>query len=300
MCNLVRCFGRGLFGGMSADRKRFQQLTGSFRRVATTAIAAALFGLFGSTSVGAEDYVLGYQLAWGPFTIGETELAYRESLSTYHFVATWKTRGLLNLFYRGDGWAETEGLLQQDGRQPLLHKSEIIEGDENRQVEIHWNDAAEPRTEARPPSDPKRFTPVPEGSTAGTSDFFTAILSIQDQLAATGRCEAERKIWDGRRRYDVSVSHWGEEELVADRPWAYEGTAIGCALSVERVGGFRRDRERNPPIPQLVWVAEIAPDCWVLVRSETSTGFGTVVARLRTAQEGEGSCEGAGPGSTPD
>ena len=118
------------------------------------------------------------------------------------------------------------------------------------------------------------------------------VLSVLDRLAETGRCEAEAKIWDGRRRYDVAVSHLGEERLVADRPWAYNGLATRCALSFERIGGFWREqpRWRDPDeeaaaLNRTIWAAEIAPGRWALVRVELETSYGTVVGRL-LAKEG--------------
>ena len=136
-----------------------------------------------------------------------------------------------------------------------------------------------------PPPDPEEVTPVPEASTVGTSDPFTALLAVLDRLPATGRCEAEASVWDGRRRYDLTISHLGEKTLVADRPWAYEGSAIGCALEFERIGGFWRERpsgrdpDENVSIRRVVWVAEIAPNRWALVRAEVETRYGTVVGR---------------------
>ena len=130
------------------------------------------------------------------------------------------------------------------------------------------------------------MTPVPKAATVGTSDPLTVVLSVLDRLAETGRCEAEAKIWDGRRRYDVSVTHLGEERLVADRPWAYEGVATRCALGFERIGGFWReqprwrDPEEEASRSRTIWVAQVAPGRWALVRAEVETRYGTVVGRL--------------------
>jgi hypothetical protein len=135
-------------------------------------------------------------------------------------------------------------------------------------------------------TDLEKVTPVPKVSTIGPSDPFTVLLSVLDRLAATGRCETEAKVWDGRRRYNLSVTHLGAENLIADRPWSYEGAAIRCALDYERIGGFWREPPnwRGPDDKasdrRMIWVAETAPDRWVLVRAEMETLYGTVVGRL--------------------
>jgi hypothetical protein len=86
------------------------------------------------------------------------------------------------------------------------------------------------------------------------------------------------------------VTHLGEEELIADRPWSYGGQAIGCALDIKRIGGFRREkpdwrsRDENAPTRRVVWAAEIESGHWALVRGEMETQYGTVVGRLLSGE----------------
>ena len=247
---------------------------------------SALLAALAPAPADAEELTFGYQLAWGNLTLADAEVSYRQSGSHYHLVSSGRTSGFLELFFSWHGRAETKGLLRADGRRPLLHRHEGVWEDKTRWTQVDWNGAAVPKTEAEPPPDLEVVTPVPDESVAGTSDPFTVLLSVLDRLAATGRCDAEAKIWDGRRRYDLSVTHLGEETLTADRPWAYEGDAVACALDFERIGGFWREaaswREPDETAPQrrVVWAAEAAPGRWVLVRAEMETRYGSVVARL--------------------
>ena len=268
--------GRNAYGGKGRAR---------WRPAASVGLAALLAAL-APTSVHAEELSFGYQLAWGHLKLADAEVSYRESGSHYHLVSSGRTSGFLELFFSWQGRAETKGLLQEDGRRPLVHRHEGTWEEKSRWTQVDWNGTAVPKTEAEPPPDLEVVTPVPDASVAGTSDPFTVLLSVLDSLAATGRCDAEAKIWDGRRRYDLSVTHLGEETLTADRPWAYEGDAVACALDFERIGGFWREaaswREPDETAPQrrVVWAAEAAPGRWVLVRAEMETRYGSVVARL--------------------
>ncbi len=249
-------------------------------------VLAALLPVLGPSMARAETQTFGYLLAWGHLTLAEAEVSYRQSGASYHLMGQGRTRGILELFFPWQGRARTEGLLNGTARRSLVHQHEGVWKEKTRWTRVEWDGAAAPRTEAHPPPDPEKVTPVPEASTVGTSDPFTALLSVLDRLPATGRCEAEASVWDGRRRYDLSVSHLGEKTLVADRPWAYEGPAIGCALSYERIGGFWRERpdwrdpDEDAPGRRVVWVAEFAPEQWVVVRAEMETRYGTVVGRL--------------------
>ena len=269
--------------------------------LAWRAVAVALAGFLGALSPTAgrgENLSLSYVVAWGHVTLAEAEVSYRQSDARYHLVGNGQTLGVLDLLFSWQGRAETEGVLKAGVRQPLVHEHEGTWKRDTRWTRVAWDGAAAPRTDARPPIDPEKVTPVPTGSIVGTSDPLTALLSVLDRLATTGRCETEARIWDGRRRYDLSVTHLGAEILVADRPWAYQGPAIGCALEFERIGGFwresstRRDDDDSPD-RRVVWAAELAPDRWALVRAEVETRYGTVVGRLLY-----GDATGSGPGPT--
>ena len=256
-------------------------------RPALVAAAACLLGVAAPTASRGEALTLSYLVGWGHLTLAEAEVSYRQSGSRYRLAGSGQTRGFLALLFSWQGRAETEGVLQAGGRQPLVHEHEATSNRKTRWTRVAWNGGPAPETEARPPADPGKVTPVPEASMAGTRDPFTVLLSVLDRLAETGRCEADAKVWDGRRRYDLSIRHLGRQRLSADRPWAYEGVAVGCALEFERIGGFWREASRwrttddAAPDRRVVWAAELAPGKWVLVRAEVDTRYGTVVGRLR-------------------
>ncbi|MDX1576757.1 MAG: DUF3108 domain-containing protein [Kiloniellales bacterium] len=253
----------------------------------TAAVLATLIALPVAAAARAETVSLDYLVGWGHLTIAEAEVSFSQTESSYRLIGDGRTRGILDLFVSWTGRAETEGVLRTDGRRPLVHRNRGTWNENTRTTRVDWTGEAAPRTEAEPPPDLEKVTPVPEAATVGTSDPLTVVLSVLDRLAETGRCEAEAKIWDGRRRYDISVTHLGEERLVADRPWAYDGVATRCTLQFERIGGFWREQprwrdpdEEGAPPSRTLWVAEIAPGRWTLVRAEVETSYGTVVGRL--------------------
>ena len=278
-------------GRKSLGRKSCSANMHTLRRLVVPAGLAGLLGILDPTAIHAEPLTLSYLVGWGHMTLAEAEISYSQSENRYHLVSKGRTKGLLELFFSWQGRAETEGLRLKEGRRPLVHEHEGTWKEKTRWTRVDWNGAADPRTEAEPPPDLEKITPVPKSSIAGTSDPFIVILSLLDQLAVTGRCEWEAKVWDGRRRYDLSVTHLGEEELIADRPWSYEGQAIGCALDFKRIGGFWReqpgwrDRDEKAPIRRVIWAAEIESGHWVLVRAEMETLYGTVVGRLLSGAE---------------
>jgi len=273
---------------MDSAWKRWSGQTGA-RWVAPALAAlglAAILGSTGPTVLWAETFSLGYQVAWGHLTLAEGEMSYSEAEARYRVRSSGHTEGLLALFFPWHGRAETAGLLEEAGRRPLVHQHQGTRKEMTRWTRVDWAAGDTPRTETKPPPDLTKVTSLPDATTLDTSDPFTVLLTVLDRLASGGRCEAEARVWDGRRRYDLSVTHLGEETLAADRPWAYGGPAIACALEVEQIGGFWRKkpgwREGGEALRlgRVVWAAELRPGRWVLVRAELETAYGTVVGRL--------------------
>ena len=121
----------------------------------------------------------------------------------------------------------------------------------------------------------------------GSVDPFTALLEVLDRLGTAGRCEGQTRIWDGRRLYELRVSHLGAEELAADRPWSYSGAAVACLLETKRIGGFRREAGKwakpDAETRRVVWAARTTDNRWVPVRGEFDSTYGKVIGRLKSA-----------------
>jgi hypothetical protein len=218
-----------------------------------------------------------YQVDWGYITLAEASVSLTELGERYTLLGKGRTEGIIGLLFDWQGMARTEGIASNDERWPLLHSNEGIRDGAKMATHVDWSEAGTPRTETDPPPDLEEVTRVPETSIDGTSDPFTALMTVLDTLNEKRRCEGKAKVWDGRRRYDLVVEHGGTDDLVADRPWAYAGPTIKCSLSIERIGGFWRETSSS----RMILAADIAGGRYVPVRAEFETGFGTIVGRLR-------------------
>ncbi|MEM7170422.1 MAG: DUF3108 domain-containing protein [Pseudomonadota bacterium] len=246
--------------------------------------AAALLGLGPAK---ADERTYAYQVAWGHLTLAEAHVDYQEDQDRYHLESRGETKGFLAMFFSWQGEAETHGRFIEGQRQPQRHNHLGMWEERTRQTQVTWpDDGKSPVTQNQPAPNLEEVTPVPAESLAGTVDPFSLLLTTMDRLARDGRCAGAAKLWDGRRRYDLEILHLGEEELISDRPWAYQGPAVICSFKANRIGGFWRDNEEwreaqeNESTPPKVWAAQIEPGEWAIVRAEVETPYGTVVARL--------------------
>lgn len=227
---------------------------------------------------------LRYQVAWGNMTLAEAKVNYDLREDRYEIEGSGESQGTLAFFFPWKGSARTIGLNTPDGYRVSRHDSEGSYDDKTRRTTVLWrSDDAPPELTLEPQPDLSEVTPVPQAETADTADPFTVLLSTLDKLEQGERCEAEARVWDGRRLYDLKIEHIGRAELMPDRPWAYSGSAIGCSLTYTPIGGFRRESEwkdRQDEIRRIIWVGRHANEKMVPVRIELSAPIGKFVGRL--------------------
>ena len=189
--------------------------------------------------------------------------------------------GPMAIFFDYRGFAETHGEWGNSAPVPATHRNGGEFRGKSRSVQIRWeNNGASPRSEADPPPDPDKVSPVPQNELAGAVDPFSAALAAGMRIGRDGVCGGSEKVWDGRRLADWTLVHLGAESVAPDNPNAWGGTAAVCELRMQKIGGFRRDSKHNAKAPPRVWIAEVRPGLWAPVRAEVYSRWGKVVARL--------------------
>jgi hypothetical protein len=253
-------------------------------RVGTAVPGALALSIALTAAAAAETLSFEYRVEWGHITLIEASVSLTEEDGRYSLRGQGRTEGAFALLFDWRGRSRTEGIAVNNERRPLRHSHEGVRSGKKQLTRVEWSGDDAPRTETDPPPDPDEMTDIPARSTIGTSDPFTALMRVLDNLNEKGRCEGDARVWDGRRRYDLVVEHGGAEELVADRSWAYAGPAVKCRLSIARIGGFWRESSpwrAKDDAERWVWAAGIAEGRFVPVRFEVETGLGIVVGRLK-------------------
>lgn len=184
-------------------------------------------------------------------------------------------------------WSEAEGSLEV---LTLPNQMRTLSGfgqwgDYSSQVDVLWPSAEHPPqvdlVRSRPPK--SALTPVPEESTVGTVDPFAPIFELSRQLGAGEPCVGFFRIYDGIRRYDVTVSEGETLEIQESSPF-YSGTARTCDIAVNRIGGFSERRGifrfGEAEISRRLYFGELNGR-WMPVRFELDSPLGDAVARLR-------------------
>jgi len=211
----------------------------------------------------------------------------------YRVEITFETAGVLATFLNGRQVSRVEGGVEPGpaGRLlPATYRSDGLWRGRTRLTEIDYR-ADPPRIELDPPNTSEREL-VPAELQAGTVDALTALAALLRRVAATGRCEGEARLFDGRRVTDMTARTEGSETLAPHRYGSYSGTALRCGFEGRQVAGFWTGRDRTEqasPRSGTVWFASPAPGAPLMpVRIEADTGsFGRGIIHLTAVGQGQ-------------
>jgi hypothetical protein len=140
-----------------------------------------------------------------------------------------------------------------------------------------------------PEPDPDIEGALPESLPEGIVDPLSLAVAASRALQENGRCDQTMPVFDGRRRYDLTLRHIDEATLPPNDYSIYHGPAVRCSFSMNRISGFRKSwkSKRQPDASAsapTIWVAAIRPDLPpVPVRYDGAIALGNIVIHLTKA-----------------
>jgi hypothetical protein len=234
-----------------------------------------------SSSFAFDGQPLQYEIDWGPVTLADATVELLDSGEIRSVSADIASRGVGAWF--SDFQSSLEIMRTGDGMQLLNGKSTW--GDALSNLTVTWLPGDEKPLVDYYRSKPRDYeiTPVPEDSVANTVDPFTPIFEIGRDLDQTKRCEGSYRVFDGIRRYDLTITDGGVSELPSDDTAGFQGLAHRCDISLTRIGGFSTKKGLfkfgESEITRTLYLGQIRGH-WLPVRFEVSAPIGTAVARL--------------------
>lgn len=232
---------------------------------------------------------LTYRIYVGGVLAVETDAALRLDQQGYDLDVSSRTRGMLDWLL---GWSNrmvTQGLLAAAGPVPRLHRERGELRGKPRSVALDYRPGGQVDAVLDPQPETDDRDPVTADQRAGTEDILTAIVAVAESLAHGGGCAADRRIFDGRRRFDAVVTDGGMQALPPTTLGMFAGPARLCSATIRRIAGYaRRPSDMDHPDyrhrPIQIWVAPVvAGGLPVPVRMEADSGLGSIVVHLTGA-----------------
>jgi hypothetical protein len=122
-----------------------------------------------------------------------------------------------------------------------------------------------------------------QGYANGTMDPASLVVAVANLFARTGSCAGQYQLFDGARRYDLTLSQGGYADLNEMPNSYYAGSATECIATSQLVAGFQKSALNANLYPQSakLWLAPaIAGFPTVPVRILARSAFGDMTLEL--------------------
>ena len=228
--------------------------------------------------------VANYTFYFGGFTILQANTTIEFELKRYKVVSESKTDGLLNLFFEWSGHATSEGKFIEGRLVPRLHQNVGKRAGNVRKTFLSYESSGQLiSSEIHPPPDLSEVFPIPRGLVKETIDPLTAVVQINRRLERGMGCSAKLPVFDGRRRYDLTIVDRGETTLKQTPFSVFQGKALVCKININMLGGHKREKSKYAATSgeKLVYIGRPLKDGPILpVGLKIETAFGTLTGRL--------------------
>ncbi|MBR0650954.1 DUF3108 domain-containing protein [Roseomonas terrae] len=226
------------------------------RLAAALLVAAALPG--GARPATAAPFEAHYSVYQSGLPVMDVQLALHLTDASYRLSSISRARGIARLFLPSEQRAEVQGGLAGRDVRPQRYTAEGNWRSGTRRTVMDFL-AGTPRLSVlEPPEGPDRI-PVTPDQMRGTIDTLSALVRLSLAAAATGRCDLDGSVFDGRRRLEWSSRTLGVGPSPLD---GVSAQALRCRLESRLVAGFRRGDDpvqAGRPREAEAWIAALGP-----------------------------------------
>lgn len=211
----------------------------------------------------------------------------------YDMALTASTQGMIGGLFPWAATYKTSGHAEEGAPVPTMHTSRSSWKEDEKIIEMRYGPQGkllktttqeDNKTSVKSDFDPKL--------TENAVDMLTGILQIFQQTGMTEKCEGSFPVFDGKRRFDITLQDAGVEHFEKSRYSSFTGDALRCTIKVKPVAGFRKKDEKRGWLaiqahteerkkPPTIWLGKLnATGPMVPVRMEIASSYGTVIAHL--------------------
>ena len=191
--------------------------------------------------------------------------------------------GTLGQLYPFHLLASSQGRVAEPEPLPLRYSSEFTLFETRQTMTLTYGAHGVVRLADDPPTEEGQIAKA-RGLLAGTIDPLSAALAVAQEVARTGRCQGELHVFDGARRYDLSLYPAPDGLPIPRLGVQVQATPIACDAALTLISGFPEDPVNSGMYPKTArfWLApNLAGPLPALLRLEADSGLGHIHLDLR-------------------
>ena len=226
-----------------------------------------------------------YDISWGALHLAEATSRWEMQDDKAVILGSVKSDGIAALVSGFQSASSAEIKFYASEWHPVYLSLSRITKSKQIASSVHWSASGDILSDVQqPPPDLDKVFPILDKLKQNVIDPYSAVMRQLDYIGANDKCAGSYAIYDGLRRFEMQFDTVGNIELVADRPFGFDGQALHCQITVFPRGGHRiesnwhkkpdKDRQFN------VYLSRFPGGLVLPVRVEVDAPIGTGVARL--------------------
>ena len=248
-------------------------------------IVAAMQMVFGVAFATNRNIDLLYDISWGALHLAEATSQWQMQDNKAVILGSVKSDGIASLVSGFQSASSAEIKLHASEWHPIYLSLSRITKSKQIASSVHWSASGDILSDVQqPPPDLDKVFPILDKLKQNVIDPYSAVMRQLEYIGTYGKCAGSYAIYDGLRRFEVQFDTVGDIDLVADRPYGFDGQALHCQITVFPKGGHRiesswhkkpdKDRQFS------VYFGRFSLDLVLPVRVEIEAPIGVGVARL--------------------
>ena len=248
-------------------------------------IVAAMQMIFGVAFATNRNIDLLYDISWGALHLAEATSQWQMQDNKAVILGSVKSDGIASLVSGFQSASSAEIKLHASEWHPIYLSLSRITKSKQIASSVHWSASGDILSDVQqPPPDLDKVFPILDKLKQNVIDPYSAVMRQLEHIGTYGKCAGSYAIYDGLRRFEMQFDTVGDIDLVADRPYGFDGQALHCQITVFPKGGHRiesswhkkpdKDRQFS------VYFGRFSVDLVLPVRVEIEAPIGVGVARL--------------------
>ena len=226
-----------------------------------------------------------YDISWGALHLAEATSRWEMQDDKAVILGSVKSDGIAALVSGFQSASSAEIKFHASEWHPIYLSLSRITKSKQIASSVHWSASGDILSDVQqPPPDLDKVFPILDKLKQNVIDPYSAVMRQLDYIGANDKCAGSYAIYDGLRRFEMQFDTVGNIELVADRPFGFDGQALHCQITVFPKGGHRiesswhkkpdKDRQLS------VYLGRFSGGLVLPVRVEIEASIGIGVARL--------------------